>query len=99
MSEGKTLTRADLGEMVHREIGLSRAASAAMVERVLDLMSDAMARGDNVKISGFGPFILRDKGRRIGRKPKPGIEVQIEARPVLPFRAIHLLRDALKSCC
>lgn len=97
MVDVKTLTRADLGEMVHREIGLSRAESAAMVERVLDLMSDAMSRGENVKISGFGTFILRDKGRRIGRNPKTGIEVPIEARRVLTFRASQLLRDEVKS--
>src|SRR3546814_21160865 len=97
MSEGKTLTRADLGEMVHREIGLSRAESAAMAERVLDLMSDAMARGANVKISGFGTFLLRDKGRRHGRIPKLGIAVPIEVRRVLTFRASQLLPTVLKT--
>ncbi len=97
MVEGKTLTRADLGELVHREIGLSRADLSAMVERVLELMSDAMARGENVKISGFGTFILRDKGQRVGRNPKTGIEVPIEARRVLTFRASQLLRDEVKG--
>lgn len=97
MTNDKTLTRADLGELVHREVGLSRAESAALVERVLDLMSDAMARGENVKISGFGTFILRDKGQRVGRNPKTGIEVPIEARRVLTFRASQLLRDGIKG--
>lgn len=97
MVEGKTLTRADLGELVHHEIGLSRAESSAMVERVLEMMSDAMARGENVKISGFGTFILRDKGQRVGRNPKTGVEVPIEARRVLTFRASQLLRDEIKS--
>lgn len=97
MTEAKTLTRADLGELVHREIGLSRAESAHMVERVLDLMSDAMARGENVKISGFGTFILRDKSQRIGRNPKTGVEVPIEARRVLTFRASQLLREEIKG--
>lgn len=97
MADGKTLTRADLGEVVHREIGLSRAESAGMVERVLELMSSAMERGENVKISGFGTFILRDKGERIGRNPKTGIEVPIEARRVLTFRASQLLRDQIRD--
>lgn len=97
MVDSKTLTRADLGELVHRQIGLSRAESAGMVERVLELMGDAMARGENVKISGFGTFILRDKGQRIGRNPKTGVEVPIEARRVLTFRASQLLRDEIRG--
>src|SRR3546814_12508358 len=98
MSEGKTLTRADLGEMVNREIGLSRAESDAMVERVLDLMSDAMARGENVKISGFGTFILRDTGRRNGRNQKTGIAVPIEARSALTVRAELRLWEEGEGC-
>ena len=60
-----TLTRADLADVVHREIGLSRAESANIVERVLHHMCHALAEGENVKISGFGSFIPRDKGERI----------------------------------
>ncbi len=90
-----TLTRADLSEMVHREIGLSRADSASMVEQVLAFMCEAMAKGENVKISGFGTFVLRDKGERVGRNPKTGIEVPIEARRVLTFRASNMLRDRI----
>jgi integration host factor subunit alpha len=88
-----TLTRADLSELVHREVGLSRTDSAAMVEQVLSLMCEAMAAGQNVKISGFGTFVLRDKGERVGRNPKTGIEVPIDARRVLTFRASTMLRD------
>jgi len=97
MSGNGTLTRADLTEKVHRQIGLSRAESAAMVERVLELMCDAMERGENVKISGFGTFILRDKGERVGRNPKTGIEVPINARRVLTFRSSQILRDKIKT--
>ncbi len=95
MSQLGTLTRADLAEVVHREVGLSRADSAAMIEQILAGMSDALERGENVKISGFGSFILRDKGERVGRNPKTGIEVPIAPRRVLTFRASQLLRDQI----
>ena len=67
-----TLTRADLSDIVHNRLGLSRAESAGVVERVLHHMCDALSRGQNVKISSFGTFILRDKGGRVGRNPKTG---------------------------
>ncbi|MGH6780504.1 MAG: integration host factor subunit alpha [Sphingomonadaceae bacterium] len=95
MTEAATLTRADLAEAVHRNIGLSRAESAGMVEQILDRMSQALERGENVKISGFGSFVLRDKGQRIGRNPKTGIEVPIAPRRVLTFRASQMLRDRI----
>jgi len=88
-----TLTRADLAETINRKMGLSRAESLEMVEEILDQMSDAMAKGENVKISGFGSFILRDKRERIGRNPKTGIEVPITPRRVMTFRASQLLKE------
>lgn len=90
-----TLTRADLAEAVHKEVGLSRADSSAIIEQILDNMSGALEKGENVKISGFGSFILRDKGQRIGRNPKTGVEVPIAPRRVLTFRASQLLRDQI----
>jgi integration host factor subunit alpha len=94
MAEG-TLTRADLAEAVHRQVGLSRADSSAIIEQILNNMSGALQNGENVKISGFGSFILRDKGQRVGRNPKTGIEVPIAPRRVLTFRASQLLRDTI----
>ncbi len=90
-----TLTRADLAEAINRKVGLSRAESLALVESILDRMSDAMASGENVKISGFGTFILRDKNERIGRNPKTGVEVPITPRRVLTFRASQMLKDRI----
>ena len=90
-----TLTRADLADVVHRKLGLSRAESASFVERVLHHMCSALADGANVKISGFGSFILRDKGQRIGRNPKTGVEVPIAPRRVMTFRASQILRDRI----
>jgi integration host factor subunit alpha len=90
-----TLTRADLADVVHRKLGLSRAESASFVERVLHHMCHALSEGANVKISGFGSFILRDKGQRVGRNPKTGVEVPIAPRRVMTFRASQILRDRI----
>ena len=89
----KTLTRMDLGEAVFREVGLSRNDAAQMVESVLGHISDALVEGENVKISSFGTFSVRDKGARIGRNPKTGDEVPIQPRRVLTFRPSHLVKD------
>jgi len=90
-----TLTRADLSDALQREVGLSRADSATLVEEILEHMCDALSRGENVKISGFGTFVLRDKGERIGRNPKTGVEVPIAPRRVLTFRASQMMRDRI----
>jgi integration host factor subunit alpha len=90
-----TLTRADLAETINRKMGFSRAESLEMVEAILGKMSDALAKGENVKISGFGSFVLRDKNERIGRNPKTGIEVPITPRRVMTFRASQLLKERI----
>jgi integration host factor subunit alpha len=93
MRSMETLTRAEIADSINRKLGLSRTESLAMVESVLTLMSDALARGENLKISGFGTFLLRDKSERIGRNPKTGVEVPITPRRVLTFRASQMLKD------
>ncbi|MBY0581499.1 MAG: integration host factor subunit alpha [Sphingomonas sp.] len=95
MADAGTLTRADLADALHREVGLSRMDSSKLVEQILDNMCDALAKGENVKISGFGTFVLRDKGQRIGRNPKTGIEVPIAPRRVLTFRASQMMRERI----
>ncbi|MBB5726031.1 integration host factor subunit alpha [Sphingomonas endophytica] len=95
MTEAGTLTRADLAESLHKQVGLSRADSSRLVEQILDNMCGALAKGENVKISGFGTFVLRDKGERIGRNPKTGVEVPIAPRRVLTFRASQMMRDRI----
>ena len=90
-----TLTRADLSDRLHGAIGLSRSESSGIVEEILSHMCEALSGGENVKVSGFGSFVLRDKGERVGRNPKTGIEVPIAPRRVLTFRASQGLRDAI----
>ena len=92
-----TLTRADLTDTINRKMGLSRAESLDLVEQIIAGMSDALVRGENVKISGFGSFVLRDKKERIGRNPKTGVEVPITPRRVMTFRASQLLRDRIAN--
>ena|SRR6218665_1056161 len=95
MRSSETLTRAAIAEAINRQLGLSRAESLGMVEAILTHVCDALERGENVKISGFGTFLLRDKAERIGRNPKTGVEVPITPRRVLTFRASQMLKDQI----
>jgi integration host factor subunit alpha len=96
MSE-RTITRADLAEAVYDELNLSRQESAALVETMLALMSEELAKGETVKLSSFGSFSVRDKGERIGRNPKTYVEVMIEPRRVLSFKPSQVLKDRVDS--
>ncbi len=88
----KTITRADLCETVYQRVGLSRSESAELVEQVIDVISEAVEQGQNVKLSSFGSFVVRSKGERIGRNPKTGQEVPIEPRRVLVFKPSNILK-------
>ncbi len=90
-----TLTRADLAEALHKQVGLSRTESSQVVEQILRHLCEALSNGDHVKISGFGTFMLRDKGERVGRNPKTGEEVPIAPRRVLTFRASQMMRERI----
>lgn len=94
---GKTLTRMDLSEAVFREVGLSRNESAQLVEAVIQYMSNALVEGEQVKISSFGTFSIRDKNQRMGRNPKTGEEVPISPRRVLSFRPSHLMKERVAA--
>lgn len=93
----RTVTRADLAEAVYKEVGLSRNESSDLVEAVLQEISDTLVKGENVKISSFGSFSVREKGTRVGRNPKTGVEVPILPRSVLVFRASHVLKDEINK--
>jgi integration host factor subunit alpha len=94
---GRTVTRAQLTEVVYQEVGLSRNESAELVESVIAEISRALERGDMVKISSFGSFAVRRKGQRVGRNPKTGQEVPISPRRVLVFRASHALKHQINN--
>ena len=94
---GRTITRADLSDAICQEVGLSRVDAAELVESVLDKVSDALARGEAVKISSFGSFSIREKAERWGRNPKTGEPARIDPRNVLVFRASHILKDRMNG--
>jgi integration host factor subunit alpha len=89
---GKTVTRVDLYEAVYQKVGLSRTESSAFVELVLKEITDCLEKGETVKLSSFGSFMVRKKGQRIGRNPKTGTEVPISPRRVMVFKPSAILK-------
>jgi integration host factor subunit alpha len=94
---GKTVTRADLCEAVYQKVGLSRTESADLVELVLDEICSSIVRGESVKLSSFGSFVVRKKGERVGRNPKTGEEVPISPRRVMVFKPSNVLKQRINS--
>jgi len=92
-----TLTRADLTEAIYEEVGLSRNESADLVESVLEEVASCLVRGENVKVSSFGSFLVRQKNGRMGRNPKTGEEVPIDPRRVLVFRPSQVMKDRING--
>jgi integration host factor subunit alpha len=93
----KTVTRAHLAERIYMQVGLSRNESADLLEAVLERVSVVLEAGESVKISGFGTFSVRQKGRRVGRNPKTGVEVPILPRRVLVFRPSQVLKAEING--
>jgi integration host factor subunit alpha len=94
---GNTLTRADLSDAVHQQVGLSRTESADLVKSILDHVTETLVDGETVKLSSFGTFMVRSKSGRMGRNPKTGEEVPITPRRVLVFRPSHVLKDMINE--
>jgi integration host factor subunit alpha len=94
---GTSVTRVDLVDAVYRTVGLSRAESARLVELVFKEITDCLERGETVKLSAFGSFVVRNKGPRTGRNPKTGVEVPITPRRVTVFKASAILRERLQE--
>jgi integration host factor subunit alpha len=92
MIKGQTVTRADLCEAVHEEVGLTRQDCSELVERVLELVAQALEDGEQVKLSGFGVFQVRAKNARMGRNPKTGEPAAIDPRRVIGFRASQVMK-------
>lgn len=93
----RTITRADLAEALYEEVGLSRNESTELVEGVIDEVMEALINGEHVKLSSFGSFMIKEKGERVGRNPKTGVEVMIDPRKVLTFKASHVLKDKING--
>jgi integration host factor subunit alpha len=93
----RTVTRVNLAEAVYQQVGLSRKESAALVEMVLDEMTNRLVAGESVRLSSFGSFNVRHKGQRVGRNPKTGVEVPIKERRVLVFKSSNLLKARING--
>ncbi|GAN55085.1 integration host factor subunit alpha [Tanticharoenia sakaeratensis] len=92
-----TVTRAHLAEHIYSQVGLSRHESADLLEGVLEKIAATLEEGHSVKLSGFGTFSVRQKGRRTGRNPKTGVEVPIMPRSVLVFRPSQILKNGVNE--
>jgi integration host factor subunit alpha len=89
----RNVTRADLAQAVAQAVGLAKHEAIALAEQVLTEICDTLERGENVKLSGFGNFVVREKAERVGRNPKTGVEVPIEPRRVVTFTPSPNLKD------
>ena len=87
------MTKADIIESVYEQVGFSKKEAAEIVEMVFDTIKETLERGEKIKISGFGNFLVRDKKSRVGRNPQTGKEIEISARRVLTFRPSQVLRN------
>ena len=93
--ETKTMTKADLVEMLFNRMGINKRDAKDMVDAFFDEIRTALESGRTVKLSGFGNFQLRDKAQRPGRNPKTGEEIAITARRVVTFHASQKLKEAV----
>lgn len=92
------MTKADIVHAVYTRLGgFSKKESADLVDLVFETMKETLGRGEKIKISGFGNFVLRDKRQRQGRNPQTGEPITITERRVLNFKASQLLKQALNG--
>lgn len=91
------MTKAEIVEQIYEKVGFSKKESAEIVEMVFDTMKETLEKGEKIKISGFGNFVVRQKRPRIGRNPQTGQEIEISARRVLTFRPSQVLKSVLNK--
>ncbi len=92
-----TVTKADIVEKVYQKIGFSKKEASELVELVFGTLKDVLQKGEKVKISGFGNFVVREKNERVGRNPQTGEQIKISARSVLTFRPSQVLKAMLNG--
>jgi len=91
------MTKAELIEAVYSKVGISKKESADLVEMIFDTMKETLSKGEKIKISGFGNFVVREKRSRMGRNPQTGESMEISARRVLTFRPSQVLKNDLNG--
>ena len=92
-----TITKDSLVEMVHNEIGLNKREAKELIESFFEQIKKSLEEGNDIKLSGFGNFSLRDKAPRPGRNPKTGEEVTISSRRVVTFKSGLKLKSKLEG--
>jgi integration host factor subunit alpha len=92
-----TLTKMDIIQKVADECGFSKLEASEYVELLFDVIKDALEKGENVRISGFGNFVLRDKRQRVGRNPQTGQSIQIAPRRIMSFKISQILKEAMNA--
>ena len=92
-----TMTKADIVERIYEKVGFSKKEATEVVESIFEIVKRCLERGQKVKISGFGNFVVRDKNARVGRNPQTGEEITISARRVLTFKPSQVLKNVLNG--
>ena len=92
-----SLTKADIADRLFEEVGLNKREAQEFVDAFFEAIKEALEGGENVKLSGFGNFQLREKNQRPGRNPKTGEEIPISARRVVTFRPGQKLRARVEA--
>ena len=92
-----TLTKANIVDAIHNELGFPKNRSSELVEILLEEIKSTLEKGEDVLISGFGKFCVKDKKARRGRNPATGDDMMLAQRRVVPFRCSHLLREKIST--
>jgi integration host factor subunit alpha len=92
-----TLTKAMIVDTIHDQLGYPKNKSAEMLEMLLELIKDNLQKGEDVLISGFGKFCVKEKNERRGRNPATGTDMTLDRRRVVTFRCSHLLREKINN--
>lgn len=91
------MTKADLSEAIYERIGFSKKEASELVDEVFDTIKETLEAGENLKISGFGSFVVREKDARIGRNPQTGEAITISQRKVVTFKASPVLKKSING--
>jgi integration host factor subunit alpha len=92
------MTKAEIVQAIYARVGgFSKKESADIVDLVFEMMKETLAKGERIKVTNFGNFVLRDKGERPGRNPQTGAPIKISERRVLTFKVSKNLKDALNK--
>ncbi len=92
-----TMTKAKIVDGVYDRVGVTKKEAAEYVEAMFETMKETLETGDEIKVSGFGKFEVRQKGERVGRNPRTGVEIMIPERKVLRFKVSQVLKDELNG--